>query len=81
MTDDLVRHLKAELLARERAYEILEGQLARTEAETVKIRHALTESVKLQAHYGELLNMHDGGQRMIFQTVEAWLARLASMKG
>lgn len=37
---------------------------------------ALIESVKLQAHYAELLNMHDGGQRMIFKTVPQWIDRL-----
>lgn len=37
---------------------------------------ALAESVKLQAHYADLLNMHDGGQRMIFADSAAWLARL-----
>ena len=38
--------------------------------------YALEQSVKLQAHYAELLNMHDGGQRMIFKTPEEWLKRL-----
>ena len=42
--------------------------------------HALAESVKLQAHYAELLNMHDGGQRMVFPTVEAWLERLTPIE-
>jgi hypothetical protein len=37
---------------------------------------ALAESVKLQAHYATLLNMHDGGKRLIFPTVESWLDRL-----
>ncbi len=37
---------------------------------------ALQESVKLQAHYAQLLNMHDGGRRRIFPDVAAWVARL-----
>jgi hypothetical protein len=41
---------------------------------------ALAASVKLQAHYAELLNMHDGGERMIFPTVESWLARLRRLR-
>ncbi len=43
------------------------------------LRRALDESVKLQAHYAELLNMHDGGQRMIFRTTQEWLDRLAAL--
>lgn len=41
-----------------------------------EILHALHESVKLQAHYAELLNMHDGGRRLIFKDARAWLLRL-----
>jgi hypothetical protein len=41
-----------------------------------ELQIALRESVKLQAHYAELLNMHDGGLRMIFPTPEEWIARL-----
>ena len=37
---------------------------------------ALAESVKLQAHYAKLINMHDGGERAIFPTSEEWIARL-----
>ncbi len=40
------------------------------------LRIALKESLKLQAHYAALLNMHDGGQRRIIPTIEEWLARL-----
>ena len=42
--------------------------------------HALDESVKLQSHYAKLLNMHDGGERMVFNSTEEWLARLASIQ-
>ncbi len=42
-----------------------------------QLRYALAESLKMQSHYAALLNMHDGGKRIGFDTVEAWLARLA----
>jgi len=37
---------------------------------------ALEESLKLQSHYAGLLNMWDGGQRLQFHNVDAWLTRL-----
>jgi len=37
---------------------------------------ALRESIALQAHYAALLNMHDGGERVIFHTVDEWETRL-----
>lgn len=37
---------------------------------------ALEESVKLQTHYAELLNMHDGGERIGFESADAWIDRL-----
>jgi len=40
------------------------------------LRHALEESLALQAHYATLLNMYDGGHRMIFETPESWIKRL-----
>lgn len=45
-----------------------------------EIWYALEESVKLQAHYAELLNMHDGGQRMIFKDTKEWLLRLRKLE-
>jgi len=42
----------------------------------MQILLALNESLKLQAHYAELLNMHDGGQRRLFKTIDDWLSRL-----
>jgi hypothetical protein len=39
---------------------------------------ALQESVKLQGHYAELLNMHDGGKRRVFASPTEWIARLAA---
>jgi len=44
-----------------------------------EIWHALEESVKLQSHYAELINMHDGGQRMQFKDAKAWLDRLRQL--
>jgi hypothetical protein len=39
---------------------------------------ALQESVKLQGHYAKLLNMHDGGERIVFTKATEWIARLAA---
>ena len=41
-----------------------------------KMRAALDESVKLQAHYAVSLNTWDGGERIVFKTTDEWLARL-----
>jgi hypothetical protein len=41
-----------------------------------ELKIALEESLMLQQHYAELCNMYDGGQRMIFETPESWIARL-----
>ena len=41
-----------------------------------RIRIALDESLKLQSHYAELLNAHDGGHRIPFNSIDEWLARL-----
>lgn len=40
------------------------------------LRAALEQSLKLQTHYAELLNMHDGGRRFGFPSAEAWIDRL-----
>lgn len=42
---------------------------------------ALAESVKLQSHYADLLNMYDGGKRMTFANADEWIARMALLKG
>jgi len=39
------------------------------------LEDALRESLKLQAHYARLLNDYDGGQRLIFESMEAWIRR------
>ena len=49
-------------------------------ARVAKLEAALKQSVELQSHYAELLNMHDGGQRLAFTNIEAWLDRLAALK-
>ena len=37
---------------------------------------ALEESVKLQSHYANLLNIFDGGKRLTFKDAESWIDRL-----
>lgn len=44
--------------------------------ETVELREALEESLKLQCHYAKLLNQYDGGERLTFENADAWMARL-----
>jgi hypothetical protein len=41
-----------------------------------RVFRALEESVRLQSHYAKLLNMHDGGERIVFDSSESWLRRL-----
>jgi hypothetical protein len=43
------------------------------------LRLALAESLTLQAHYAQLLNQYDGGERQTFPNVDAWLDRLAEI--
>lgn len=38
--------------------------------------YALEESVKLQSHYAELLNMYDNGNRLKFEDANEWVSRL-----
>jgi hypothetical protein len=45
----------------------------------VELRRALEESVKLQSHYAGLLNQYDGGERLQFESIEAWMKRLDSL--
>lgn len=40
---------------------------------------ALQESLTLQAHYAELLNMSDGGERLIFENIGTWINRLRNV--
>lgn len=45
-----------------------------------RLMAALCEAVKLQSHYAGLLNIYDGGKRIIFQNAGEFLLRLASLK-
>ena len=56
------------------------SQIEVLEARVAKLEAALEQSVELQSHYAELLNMYDGGQRLTFANVEAWLDRLDVLK-
>ena len=44
------------------------------------LRKALAESVKLQSHYADLLNMQDTGHRLLFKNSAEWINRLFSTK-
>ena len=55
-------------------------KLNEARARVAKLEAALQQSVNWQSHYAELLNMHDGGQRLTFANVEAWLDRFAALK-
>jgi hypothetical protein len=46
------------------------------ECDDLKI--CLEESLKLQSHYAELLNMFDGGERKTFNK-ETWIERLKEL--
>lgn len=53
--------------------------LEEVEADQERNRHlkiALEESLELQSHYAELLNMYDGGLRRGFKTIDEWIDRL-----
>lgn len=41
-----------------------------------ELYYALEESVKLQSHYANLLNMYDNGERIQFKDAKEWLLRL-----
>jgi len=45
-----------------------------------ELEYALEESVKLQSHYAELLNMYDGGKRLVFKDVNEWIVRLRQLE-
>jgi hypothetical protein len=44
-----------------------------------ELEYALEESIKLQSHYADLLNMYDGGQRIKFNNAKEWLLRLREL--
>ncbi len=53
--------------------------LALVASELQDHRIALAESLKLQAHYATLLNMHDGGQRLVLEAPAEWFKRLRAI--
>jgi hypothetical protein len=77
---DQVIALTAELEEARGQRDLAEQRQLDRGAQLSELSAALEESVKLQAHYAKLLNMHDGGERMIFPTVESWLARLRRLR-
>lgn len=50
------------------------AHLSRGEKPAVEV--ALAETLKLQSHYAELLNMYDGGERIWFGSVDEIVGRL-----
>jgi hypothetical protein len=50
------------------------------ENKSIGLKEALEKSLKLQAHYAKLLNMHDGGKRCIFKSADEWINRLEEVK-
>jgi hypothetical protein len=44
-----------------------------------ELRDALEKSVSLQSHYADLLNMHDGGKRIVFKNADEWLERIRKL--
>lgn len=51
-------------------------RIATLEAQNQQLAVALSESLKLQRHYAELINMHDGGERRLFNGSAEWIERL-----
>lgn len=86
LLDNLRRDLAAERTASENLDRVRKEQEIRAQrfqqenvqlkADLAFVREALEESVKLQSHYAELLNMHDGGARLTFADAQAWMDRL-----
>lgn len=49
--------------------------------QSADLKEALNRSLALQSHYAKLLNMHDGGNRMVFADADEWIARLRMLDG
>ena len=60
----------------EKEIERLDNEVRKLQNSKSKLMMVLRESVLLQSHYAQLLNDYDGGQRMSFDTAEAWIKRL-----
>jgi hypothetical protein len=70
---DAIRPTWGDLVALVRSHRYLEAEVRR-------LRHALERSVFYQAHYAKLLNMWDGGHRIVFENAQQWLDRLAEQE-
>lgn len=57
----------------------LQIEVSKLRKERDELRVALEESVKLQAHYANLLNQYDGGERRGFKDADAWVSRLKEL--
>jgi hypothetical protein len=57
----------------------LAENVERLESQLCTLQDALEKSVKLQSHYAELLNMHDGGARLTFKDAGEWINRLSEL--
>ncbi len=64
-------HSEKATLRAQRDYYRTAAAALRGELET-----ALAASLKLQSHYAGILNMYDGGNRILFENVNQWLERL-----
>lgn len=57
----------------------LVDEIARLQAALEESDEALRQSVSVQSHYAGLLNMHDGGKRIVFDNAEQWVNRLRAI--
>jgi len=56
------------------------AEIAEVFKAVARLQYGLNESVKLQSHYAELLNMYDHGERIQFDTSEDWLQRIEQIR-
>ena len=75
----LVEGFDARLAQMEKAIAKLNEGCKTVARRNVVLLKALEESVKLQSHYAKLLNQYDGGERMTFESAQAWIDRLAHL--
>lgn len=57
----------------------MENNLEDLIKENKELKIALEKSLTLQRHYAKLLNSYDGGERIVFNSAEEWLARLRKL--
>jgi hypothetical protein len=57
----------------------LQQALTASQAQAKRMAGALEHSLKLQENYATLLNMYDGGERIIFKSVDEWVDRLKEL--